>query len=100
MADNVKDIGIKFKKPGDDTKMLSLVREKDCFEHAYIIDPESDTVECHRCGKAFNPMSVLVDLARKESRWMMNLRDYKDKMKRLSKRQRTKCNNCGKMTAI
>lgn len=101
MADNIKDIGIKFKKPNDNKKMLTLApRDDGCHKHSYIVDPELDRVTCANCDKVFNPMAVLTELTRQESRWMMNYRHADEKMKRLSEKQRTKCNHCGKMTKI
>lgn len=99
--DKIIDIGVKFKKPHDEERMLSLVPSYErCIDHAYVIDAEANEVTCSKCDKKFNPMAVLADLARKESRWMMNAQRYRDEMERLSKRQRTKCFNCGEMTRI
>ena len=68
MVDNIENIGVKFKNPICKAKMLTLVKSKGCREHSYIIDEESDIVTCSKCDKTFNPMAVLVALARKESR--------------------------------
>lgn len=102
MTDNVTEIGVKFKKPikGDERMLRLRGVPTGCFDHSYVIDAEADKVTCSKCEKSFNPMSVLVDLARKESRWMMNMQRYQKEMKRLSERQRTKCNKCGHMTRI
>ena len=101
--DNIKDIGVRFKKPttGNEDKFLTLVSPyKGCIEHKYVIDEEGDVVTCSNCDKTFNPMSVLVKLSRKESRWMMNMQRYNEDMKRLSERCRTKCQHCKQMTKI
>ena len=101
MTDNIENIGIKFKKPICEDKMLNLLpTPKGCLGHSYIIDEESNIVTCSKCNKTFNPMSVLVSLARKESRWQMNRERYKEEMERLSERSRTKCQHCGEMTRI
>ena len=99
--DDVKNIGIRFKDPVSEEKMLSLVpRFKGCLQHNYVIDSEADIVTCSKCPKTFNPMSVLVDLCKQESLWMRNFERYGDEMKRLSERRRTKCDHCKKMTDI
>ncbi|MFA7333371.1 MAG: hypothetical protein WC130_03660 [Kiritimatiellia bacterium] len=100
--DKIIPLGVTFKKPDDGEKMLSLVTYSpgECREHSYLIDPQADTVTCKNCPKVFNPMAVLVDLCRKESRWMNSYRQYHDEMKRLDQRQRTKCEHCDKMTRI
>ncbi len=99
--DNITDLGVRFKDPVSDEKMLNIVsRRNGCFDHSYVIDAEAEEVTCSKCDKTFNPMSVLMDLAQKESRWMRNMEQYNDEMKRLSERSRTKCDNCGQMTRI
>ena len=99
--DKVAHLGVKFKKPPDESKMLSIVPSYEgCRKHKYVIDAEADKVTCSRCDKTFNPMSVLVDLAGQESQWMMNAKRYQDEMARLKKRTRTKCQSCGEMTRI
>lgn len=99
--DDVTKLGVRFKNPINEEKMLSLVPYyKGCLDHAYVIDAEADIVTCSKCDKTFNPMSVLVDLCKKESRWMQNAERYTDEMKRLSERRRTKCQYCKKMTPI
>ena len=100
-GDNVTKLNVGFKKPADEQRMFEIVPTYGgCREHHYLIDPEADCVTCKVCEKTFNTMAVLVDLARKESRWMHNLRDYHDRMSRLAERERTKCQCCGQMTKI
>ncbi len=99
--DDATKIGIRFKNPASEEKMLSLVPYyKGCLQHNYVIDSEADIVTCSKCDKTFNPMSVLVDLSKQESLWMRNFERYADEMKRLSGRSRTKCHHCKKMTDI
>lgn len=99
--DNIEPIGIKFKQPADEERMLKTVyKGAGCFNHAYLIDEEASQVTCAKCDKIFNPMAVLLDLSRKESTWMMNRKRSIEAMEKLEKRSRTKCYNCGKMTRI
>lgn len=99
--DNIKPIGIKFKKPADEKRMLKTVyKGTGCRNHAYLIDDEASQVTCSKCDKIFNPIAVLLDLSRKESTWVMNQKRAIELMEKLSQRSRTKCNNCGKMTKI
>lgn len=98
--DNVKPIGIKHRDAHG--KMFEIIQHKsgECYEHAYIIDEHAGTVQCSKCNYFLSPMHALLDLARKESRWMQNLIDYKDRMKRLAERRRTTCEHCKQMTRI
>ncbi len=102
--DKITDIGIPYKDPGEMTCMLAINNDKygsPCWRgHQYKIDPEAEKVTCKNCPKTFNPMAVLVDLAKEESIWAMNRRSYIDEMERLSARSKTKCDYCGKMTRI
>lgn len=101
MDEKIDRLNVKFKRPLPDGKFLTLVPSYGgCLEHSYVIDPEMDKVTCSKCDKIFNPMAVLVDLARKESRWMQSGERYRDEMKRLDEKQRTKCQHCQKMTRI
>ena len=107
MSDNVENIGIKFKKTdGKRDQNLTLVKsyegERFCVRngHAYVIDEESDIITCQNCDKTFNPIWVLIDLCRKESKWTHNFKRYQEEMKRLANRKRTKCKSCGEMTDI
>lgn len=96
---NILPIGIKPRQP--DEKMLTLVsKPMGCLDHAYLIDEKAGTVTCRRCKQSFDPMQALLDLARKESRWMQNYEDYKDRMRRLDERRSTKCQHCKQMTRI
>jgi len=99
--DNIEPIGVKFKKPADEERMLKTVhRGVGCINHAYLIDEEASEVTCSKCDKTFNHMAVLIDLSRRESTWLMNQKRAIDVMAKLKERSRTKCNNCGKMTKI
>ena len=99
--DNIEKIPIRFKHKEKGEKMLTLVPSyKGCLYHSYVIDAEASQVTCKNCDKIFNPMAVLVELARKESRWMMNLEDYEDRMKRLSEKKRVKCKHCKQFTPV
>jgi len=101
MSDNIESIGVKFKKPVKEDRMLRTIsRGAGCLSHSYIIDEESNEVTCGKCDKTFNHMAVLVDLTRKEGTWVRNQARSIELMAKLAERSRTKCNNCGKMTKI
>lgn len=100
MSDNIKDIGVKFKRPSEEDRMLKVVHNKDCYNHQYLIDAEADIISCSKCNKTFNPMAVLVDLARKESTWINNKKRSMELLKKVEERTSTKCSHCGKMTKI
>ena len=69
MTKKITNIGIKFKKPTDDERMLTAVpKSSGCYNHQYLIDAEANEVTCSKCDKVFNPMAVLVALTREESK--------------------------------
>ena len=101
MSDNIKDIGVKFKRPAEEDRMLKAVRDYGgCVNHQYLIDEELSEVSCAKCDKKFNPMAVLVKLANREGTWKANQKRSQELMKKLEERTSTKCNHCGKMTKI
>lgn len=100
MDDKVVNLGVKFKKQPNDDKMFTIVRDRTCLDHAYVIDTDNDEISCSKCKKLFSPMAALIDLARKESQWHYNHEKYKMECERLDKKQRTKCQHCHKMTKI
>lgn len=99
--DNIQMLDVKFKEPVDDDQMLRLIPESSgCLRHAYLIDPKSDKVSCANCTMTFNPMAVLVELSKQESRWNRTRKSYQEEMKVLNKRKRCTCRNCGQVTPI
>ena len=112
--DKITPLPVKFKSPpGDDDPMLKVVHsyanacnhrhrwDGEKLKHvSYLIREGETEVECGACGTKLDPMFVLRLLANEETKWHKNARNYQDAMKRLSDRERTKCDHCGKMTRI
>lgn len=112
--EKVKKLPIKFKTPpGADEPMLKVVHyEHGACDHkhtwqngrmksvSYLIRNGETEVECSGCGTKLDPMFVLRILASEETKWHHNRENYQDAMKRLSERERTKCDHCGKLTRI
>ena len=101
--DNVRKLPVRFKAAIPDDRMLLQpyeVGKQACFHGAFVVDPEKSEVECGRCHEKLNPMYVLQRLATEETTWHRAHARYHDEMKRLSERERTKCQYCGKMTRI
>lgn len=112
--DKIKPLPVKFKAPpSPDEPMLKVVRyEPDGCNHAweyrggkmvnanYLIREGEMEVECGLCGTRLDPMFVLRRLANEETQWERTRQNYKEEMKRLNERSRTKCDHCGKMTRI
>jgi len=121
--DNVTKLNVAFRKPpSDGDRTLRLVRKTcreecnhkysfegspfhpggsvHCVEAHYLIREGETEIECGLCGTKLDPMFVLRILAEKESTWEQRRRQYLDTMRRLEKRRRVKCDNCGKMTRI
>lgn len=65
----------------------------------YYSDAEKN-ITCGGCGAQLNPIWVVGQFARAESRWNEARRRYKETMQELDRRIRCKCQHCGKMTRI
>lgn len=92
----------KKKPPADEGPYLREVMYRSGCQHraGFTVDEKLDTVECTGCGEKLNPIWVLQQLSRMETRWHNHHVQYQDEMKRLSERSRTKCQHCGEMTRI
>ena len=66
----------------------------------FTVDAKAGKCFCRGCGGEVSPMFVLEQLMKEESRWRRSLEEYKDSMRRLGERSRTKCEHCKKMTRI
>lgn len=102
---NVTKLPVKFKTPAPPELSLVLDDHTKCrhweFSGAqYIVDEALAEVTCSLCNEKLNPMWVLNQIAKRESRMLQAHERYVDEMKRLKERSRTKCDSCGKMTRI
>ncbi len=70
------------------------------YNGPFEVDMDAGKCICQECNEEVSPMFVLNRLLAKESRWMRSHDNYKDEMKRLAERSRTKCQHCGQMTRI
>lgn len=113
----IKPLPVKFKAPpSDDEPMLKIVQFGGCnhkwtfqdngglsgqmVNASYLIREGETEVECSLCNTKLDPMFVLRILAHEETKWHLGRTSYQAEMKRLRERERTKCDNCGKMTRI
>ena len=103
MTDNIKELPVKFKQPiSEDSPSLEIVTGPGCSHlfTTYKIREGNAEVECGSCGERLNPMWVLSQIAKAEARIHQSRKAHQEEMKRLNDRKKTKCNHCGKMTAI
>lgn len=105
--DNVVTLGVRYRGPLDaeNPPVLEVVRVGDspCWLHhkgPYLVDEKLAEVECGTCHAKLNPMHVLAELARQETRYHEYRRTYLEQVERLRKRSRTKCEKCGQITRI
>ena len=104
--DNITKLPIRFKSPTPEDRSVmrrfEVHKGRDCnhLRVPYLVDVSEAMVECGRCGEKLNPMWVLGQLAVHDYRMAESQARYKDEMKRLSERTRTKCHHCGQMTRI
>ena len=100
VMDNVTEIPVRFKNPAPDGRILTIAVGVKCIHGPFIVDDTLETVECQKCKERLSPMHVLKMLAREETRWHEFHAHYEEEKKRLSERQRTKCEHCKEMTRI
>jgi len=99
---DIKKLPIRNKR-SDDGKLFLVPPPVDKCSHfngPFEVDEDAGKCICKNCGGEVSPMFVLMNLMKMESRWMRSRTSYKDEMKRLAERSRTKCDNCGEMTRI
>jgi Zn finger protein HypA/HybF involved in hydrogenase expression len=103
-SDNVKKLPVRFKNPVPDDRTLlfpyEVGKHTKCYHEKFVVDEAKAEVECGSCGEKLNPMWVLRHLTGRDTRFAEAHRKYHEEMKRLSERERTKCEHCGKMTGI
>jgi len=103
--DKIKILPVKFSKPAPDERTLlhpHEVQSSKCMHYPghFIIDASLAEVTCADCKEKLNPMWVLQQLAGRDRRFAEAHETYAKQMKRLSERERTKCDHCGKLTRI
>ena len=105
--DNVVPLGVRYRGPldADNPPVMTVVQPgpNPCsFRHRgpYLVDEKLADVECGTCRAKLNPMHVLGELARQETRYHEYRRTYLEQVQRLRQRSRTKCEKCGQMTRI
>lgn len=93
---------VKTRVPRDEEAFLQPVPHSACqhWDGPFEVDEDAGKCKCLACGGEVTPIFVLMQLMRKESRWMQTRAAYNDEMKRLWERSRTKCQHCGKTTRI
>lgn len=96
----VVDLGVKRKHPPGADVMLVPAPRTCAHLNAFEVDEALAEVTCCECGAKLNPMHVLKILCSQESRWHRTRAAYQEEMKRISERERTKCQHCGQMTRI
>lgn len=103
-SDNVVKLPINKKAAPNEEQGLQLVSPwlGKCkhLDVAVIVDESLSTVECGACHEKLNPIWVLAEFAKKETRWHRSWESMRAERERYEQRSRTKCTHCGKMTPI
>lgn len=87
---------------GGGENRVSLYRKfnSEC-NHSSLEYCEGDIfVTCRKCKKALNPIAILKTVLSHDSWWRREKERFDDVLKKLEKRNRTKCEKCGGMTTI
>jgi hypothetical protein len=67
---------------------------------SYLIRDGETEVECGHCGTRLEPMWVLSQMAKRESRYRRTVERCHEELSRLAERSKTRCECCGEMTSI
>lgn len=98
---DIKTLPVKNKRNDNGLFLVpSPVNKCKHYTGPFEVDQDSGTCICKECGEKVTPIFVLKRLMDSESRWNRARSNYIDQMKRLKERSRTKCQHCGRMTAI
>ena len=102
MSDEISKLPVKNKRDGEGKLFLVRHPREKCqhWHGPFVVDQDAGKCYCRECEEEVSPMFVLNRLMQQESRWMQSHERYKDEMERLSKKKRTKCSHCQKMTDI
>ena len=99
---DIPKLPVKNKRDSEGKLFLTAPPHEKC-KHlfgSFEVDEDAGKCKCLECGEEVSPMFVLKRLMRQESQWNQTRERYKDEMKRLANRSKTKCDHCGKMTRI
>ena len=75
-------------------------KRTNCNHTNIIIDEALWQIECEDCKEIIDPIWFLSMVARKESNAKWNITELKKQEYELIKKQRCKCDHCGKITKI
>lgn len=101
--EKVIEIDFSLARKNRDSSDKPVLEEKvgGCLHYgSYLVDSKAEFVTCKQCGERLNPIWVLGQLARNESRYRNQVANHRKVSKELEGRNRTKCQHCGQMTRI
>lgn len=71
-----------------------------CQHNKFLIDPSASFVTCGMCGEHLNPVWVLDELRKQNSRYQRHVEFLKKEAELAKDRNRCKCEKCGQMTRV
>jgi hypothetical protein len=71
-----------------------------CQHNKFLYDPKLAYVECGICKEKLNPIWVIEQLSSREARANMQLDGINKQVEKAKKKNRCKCEHCGKLTRI
>jgi hypothetical protein len=100
MTDNIVKLKV-AKRPTDTVIQLKRIEIGECqhYNGPFYYDEKLSEVTCG-CGAKLNPIWVIAQLGRQESRWVEGRKAYLQLKAEHEQRWRCKCQHCGKMTRI
>ncbi len=80
--------------------VLSLVNNLNCAHNKLQVDQKLGYVKCGLCGEQLNPIWALAQFCKKEARANREVERLLALAEKAEKKNRCKCQHCGKMTRI
>lgn len=80
--------------------VIKITHNHNCQHNEILVDDELAYVECGLCGEKLNPIWVLKKMCNREHRAIDRIERLNDLAEKAIKKNRCKCEKCGKMTRI
>lgn len=102
MSDNIRHLPI---ARADTTKrQLRMITRTpgECHHRGvtYYFDEAENEITCGACKARLNPVWVIAEMAKHESRWCAHREAYLRALEKYEQRKRCKCEHCGQFTRI
>lgn len=80
--------------------VITFEQTETCRHLAVYCDTRHSEVTCQQCGEKLNPVWILQTMSLEESMRRKRMEALQDACQKAEKKNRCKCEHCGKMTRI